>query len=81
MDKELLQTLTDNCYSDICIRNGEVCGILRFVFTYGVCVGLDMIGYRCRFCFDTEQNAKLFLSEWDGSYLPVVGEDGCTAIK
>ncbi|MGI9251151.1 MAG: hypothetical protein ACR2PR_08135 [Pseudohongiellaceae bacterium] len=57
------------------------CGIARFIYTVGVCVGLDMSGYRRRFCFDSWQNAELFLKEWDGVTLPVVGVDGCKAIK
>lgn len=58
-----------------------VCGILRFIYTVGVCYGLDETGYAGRFCFDTAQNAALFLQNWDGETLPVIGEDGCTAIK
>ena len=56
-------------------------GLRRFMYTCGVCYGLDETGYRGRFCFDSMQNARFFLHEWDGQTLPVVGEDGCTAIK
>ena len=69
-------------YTDVVeIRPEFWCGIARMIFTVGVCYGLDDTGLQGRFCFDTYQNAKLFLDEWDGQTLPVIGEDGCTAIK
>ena len=60
---------------------GYICGTRRFIYTVGVCCGLDATGYLNRFCFDSMQNAALFLKDWDGHSLPVVGEDGCKAIK
>jgi len=57
------------------------CGIYRFVFTFGVCISLDRVGYAGRFCFDNLPCAALFLKEWDGKEFPIVGKDGCTAIK
>jgi len=63
------------------VKPDYYCGLYRFLYTVGVCCGLDETGYLNRFCFDTWQNAELFLKEWDGKTLPVVGEDGCTAIK
>ena len=56
-------------------------GISRFIYTVGVLWGLDETGYAGRFCFDTYNDAVLFLRDWDGTTYPVVGEDGCTAIK
>lgn len=58
-----------------------VCGTYRFLFTVGVCFGLDRSGYRGRFCFDTQADAEAFLNEWDGLTYPVIGDDGCIAIK
>ena len=57
------------------------CGIYRYLSTYGVCIGLDASGHQGRFCFDTYLNAQLFLRDWKGFELPVVGDDGCTAVK
>lgn len=82
MNKDLAQCLADNGYS--CIREvhpGFYCGVQRFVFTCGVCCGLDHTGYLNRFCFDTMMDAELFLRDWDGHTPPVIGDDGCTAIK
>ena len=63
------------------VEGWGMCGISRFIYTCGVCYGMDATGMRGRFCFDTYQNASLFLRDWDGKTLPEVGIDGCTAIK
>ena len=81
MSPELEQMLIDNGYENIREINGMVCATSRFIFTVGVCYGIDMIGYKGRFCFDNYAFAQLFLEEWDGVTPPVIGEDGCTAIK
>lgn len=57
------------------------CGISRFMFTCGVCYGMDETGRKGRFCFDTMMDAELFLRDWDGTTIPEVGVDGCTAVK
>lgn len=77
-DQELY---TNHGYTDLREINGMTCGVMRFIFTCGVCYGLDDTGYVGRYCFDTHQNAELFLHDWDGVTNPVVGEDGCKAIK
>jgi hypothetical protein len=63
------------------IPNRGLCGVFRFLFTVGVVYGIDEVGYKGRYCFDTALNAGLFLEDWDGITLPVVGIDGCTALK
>ena len=69
-------------YSDIILtRDHGLVGIGRFIYTCGVCLNLDETGYVGRFCFDTLQNARLFLQDWDCITPPTVGLDGCTAIK
>ena len=67
--------------TDMCIKNGMVCGIERLIFTLAVSVGLDGHYSHGRFCFDTLQNARGFLSGWEVTTYPVVGEGGCNAIK
>ena len=78
---KLEQTLTENGYEEIRIINGMVCGIHRFIYTCGVCYGLDDTGYVGRYCFDSAGYASLFLRDWDGLTTPEIGVDGCTAIK
>lgn len=77
----LMHRLNALGYREVRYVNGMLCGIQRYMFTVGVCVDMDETGYAGRFCFDTWQNAYLFLEEWDGKTPPVVGLDGCTAIK
>lgn len=67
--------------TDMCMKNGMVCGIERFIYSLGVSFGLDGHYRHGRFCFDTLQNARGFLEDWDGKTYPVVGVDGCKAIK
>ena len=81
MTPELRTQLFVNGYQGMREIDGMVCATMRFLFTVGVCYGIDETGYRGRFCFDSYQNAELFLKDWDGKTLPVIGEDGCTAIK
>jgi hypothetical protein len=81
MNSEFEKFLTEEGYTNVRVIDGVICATLRFIYTVGVCYGLDSTGYRGRFCFDSQQNAELFLKDWDGVSLPVIGEDGCTAIK
>jgi len=82
MTPELQDILEQNGYENIReVLPGYLCGMQRFIYTVGVCCGLDDTGFLNQFCFDTMQNAELFLKDWDGSTLPEVGVDGCTAIK
>jgi hypothetical protein len=81
-DRELLQSIAAaNGYWNLKWVDDRLCAVRRFVYTVGVCVDLDESGYRERFCFETTQGAELFLKDWDGIEPPVVGEDGCTAVK
>ena len=75
------ERIAENGYTDIRIINGMICGISRFIYTCGVCYGLDETGYVGRYCFDSHQNAALFLKDWDGLATPKIGVDGCTAVK
>lgn len=72
---------TEHGYTQLRHINGMACGVMRFIYTCGVCFGLDDTGYVGRYCFDTYQNASLFLKDWDGLSTPKVGVDGCTAVK
>ena len=82
MDNEVIKSWKAYGYHNhFCMRNGFLCCVGRFLYTWGVLVDIDMEGCWGRFCFDTQANAVLFLKEWNGYTFPVVGEDGCTAIK
>lgn len=80
-DELLLATLEYHGYKNIRFVNNMHCGIMRMIYTVGLFYGLDDTGYSGRFCFDTEQNAELFLETWDGETVPEIGVDGCKAVK
>ena len=81
MQDEKLKKYLSTMYEDVRYINGMYCGLERMLFTFGVQYGLDAVGVKGRFCFDTRQNAELFYKEWDGVTMPTVGVDGCTALK
>lgn len=58
-----------------------ICAISRFAFTFGVVHGIDIMGRKGRFCFESMADALAFYDTWDGSETPIVGKGGCTAIK
>lgn len=58
-------------YTDVrTLPTGEVAGIAQFLFTFGLVVGLDPVGYRTRFCFPTYAEAQKSLKEWNGEGFP-----------
>lgn len=78
--------LVQNGYTHIKYIEGfGWCALKRFMYTVGVLHGLTVGGVTGRFCFDTMDNAKLFLDDLAANgtkaKMPIVGLDGCTAIK
>lgn len=43
-----------------------ICGVRRFLFTYGLVVGMDDTGYAGRYCYEFRAEAVDALREWDG---------------
>jgi hypothetical protein len=80
-DEETIELFRAYGYIDVKKRGGEFFAISRFIYTYGVLINITEYGYSGRFCFDNLQNAQLFYNDWDFESQPVVGLDGCTAIK
>lgn len=82
LDFDMMAYWQDQHYFDIrFFGHHGYCGLQRFMFTVGVCLGLTFSGYECRFCFNTLNDAQHFYKHWDGTTVPVIGIDGCTAIK
>lgn len=48
------------------LPDGQVCGVKPLVFHWTVHVDLDSVGYRDRWCFQTEDQANTALAAWDG---------------
>lgn len=57
------------------------CALQRMIFTVAVWHGIGPVTMGGRFCFDSIFSAANFYLDWDGKTLPVVGVDGCKAIK
>ena len=43
-----------------------LCGLFKFIFTTGLVIGIDEIGYYGRYCYSTEREAIEALNSWDG---------------
>lgn len=70
MDIELNKFLEEQGYTDLIELNGELCGIMKFLFTTGLIVGLTRYGYRVRFCYEFTNEARVALERWDGVHYP-----------
>ncbi len=44
-----------------------LCGLYRFLFTTGLVIGIDQIGYKGRYCYSERSDALYALSHWDGT--------------
>lgn len=68
---DLLAELTAIGYNDVRkLPSGEWAGVLRQMFTCALFVGIDEFGYRTRYCYATERQARVALAEWDGNGQP-----------
>lgn len=64
---DLIKHLTQEGYEHFKHIEGRgLCGIRRFIFTTGVCYGLDMDTYEGRYCFQSYADAVSELDKWDG---------------
>ena len=53
-------------YTDIALKDGQVCGLKPFVYTHAIVVGLRAAGYERRYCYEDEDEARAALKGWDG---------------
>ena len=51
----------------VTLASGELVGLRAFMFTVGLCVGLQDDGYRIRYCYPSWAAAEAALAVWDGS--------------
>ena len=65
--KDIIKFLEAEGFTHIRVINGRICGIKRFIFTTGLVIGLDEIGYLGRYCYENRSDAIDALREWDGS--------------
>lgn len=43
-----------------------ICALQRMMFTTGLFVGINEVGYRGRYCYSNYADAKEALEQWDG---------------
>lgn len=48
-----------------------ICAIMPFMYTYGLCYGIDETGYVGRYCYSNAYEALLALKAWDGEGDPI----------
>lgn len=47
-----------------------ICGLFRFIFTVGLCYGINEHGYIRRYCYSNLVDAISALEKWDGDNDP-----------
>lgn len=66
--RKLAAALADNGYQNCrLLPTGEVIGTHPMIYTTGLFVGLDMSGYRYRYCYEHRADAELAAATWDGA--------------
>jgi hypothetical protein len=48
------------------LPDNRLAGIMPFLFTFGLVVGLDDTGYQGRYCYEHLTDAAKALANWDG---------------
>ncbi len=67
IDPDLHAMLRSEGYSVLRVMpDGNIAGIRKFLFTYGLCTHLDWSGYGERWCFEDPASAIIALELWDG---------------
>jgi hypothetical protein len=65
---DIIKYLKSEGYSEIREINSKgICGLMDFMFTTGLVIGMNEIGYFGRYCYKTRQEALDALNKWDGS--------------
>lgn len=71
LSKEVIESLSQEHYYDLKVTPGRgICGLRDFIFTTGLCYGLDETGYAGRYCYHTEKEAEDALHVWNGADNP-----------
>jgi hypothetical protein len=80
---ELIEYLKTEGYSHFKkVPNHGICSLRKFIFTTGIIVGLNPIGYYGRYCYSDYNEALNELKNWDGlgdpngNWLKYKGEGG-----
>lgn len=74
MLEKLKPFLEENGYKHLRVVEGRgICGLEPFLYTVGLCYGLDEIGRRGRYCYPHKDalQAVVALAVWDGKEDPI----------
>lgn len=52
------------------LPDGRWVGVSAMLYTFGLFVGLDAVGYSYRYCYETAAEAALAAATWDGAGHP-----------
>jgi hypothetical protein len=67
LSEEQLKELEREGYTFIkYIPTKGYCGLRRFLFTTGLCIGMDEASFVGRYCYEHMADAKEALEKWDG---------------
>jgi hypothetical protein len=85
-DEDMIEFFKSQGYDEINNIDGfGWCAVNRFLFTFGVLNNMSISSVGGRWCFDTKANAMIFYNDLIknglNTEMPLIGEDGCTAIK
>jgi hypothetical protein len=71
--ERLKEYLGENGYFNLKVVEGRgICGLQKFIYTVGLCYGIDDIGYKGRYCYEHKyaMDAALAIAIWDGEEDP-----------
>ena len=64
---DIIKYLKSEGYYEIRKIEGKgICGLMDFIFTTGLVIAMDEMGYFGRYCYKTRQEALDALNYWDG---------------
>jgi hypothetical protein len=69
----LREELTEAGYFNLRVVEGRgICGLMQFIYTLGMCYGLNNVGYEGRYCYPyaNSVSAVIALAVWDGKEDP-----------
>lgn len=67
IDDNLEDFLISCGYSHLSVKdNGKVCGLMNFIFTTGLMVGLNLDDYEIRYCYENFDDALAALEKFNG---------------
>ena len=65
-DSEFAELMFQEGYVATKLHSGEWLGVRRMAYTTALVIGLDETGYRCRWCYETTDDAVKAWLKWNG---------------